>query len=299
MTQSEHTPHVEGVNMGTYVGFKHVAYTLQAGVYAHLRRNGMGARVLYDEFGVHFELTGMDVTLRSGMLLDDAVYVTVEPCHDEESRSLRFRCLASVVRESGRVVVATGELSGQLTRLSNDPRFTDRRKPEPLLGAWIHEDIPMVDAEHPIPVRGREHLGVTWTQRLGYVYGHYFGPLYVDAYLRILEDAKDRFMVEIGCPLEQLAATEGLVPMVTRFNLHLESIANMGVSATIDYHVTNIIKRLLYDAAFQAWELLGDGMGRPLVTGSIQHGYAWLHNGRRASLTDLPTPLLSKFGVAW
>lgn len=72
-------PLVEGMNMGVWIGFKHVNYLMEHGIGRFLRDRGAGIRSLYWGDGVCVAFTASEVRYEVALTIDEPVSVLVRP----------------------------------------------------------------------------------------------------------------------------------------------------------------------------------------------------------------------------
>lgn len=99
------SPLAEGMNMGVYIGFKHINYLIEHAVGTVLHEAHAGISELYYDEQAALQIVGSKTRYLSAVMIDEAVHVAVELKRSEDA-ALEIK--AHVVSER----------SGQLTRLA-------------------------------------------------------------------------------------------------------------------------------------------------------------------------------------
>lgn len=143
---------------------------------------------------------------------------------------------------------------------------------EPLLSGGSADDGPVL--EHLLA--GRNAYG--WRFRIPYPYVHCYERLQMSGYVRLMEEAKHRFVDARGISIGRLLAEQNWIPAVTRSNLTLLGEALLEEDLYVVYTVEDIFKNLLYTARVDYY-VLRDGRPVRTATGTITHGYGTVYNG--------------------
>ncbi|MFI1869647.1 hypothetical protein [Streptomyces jumonjinensis] len=295
------TPSYEGANIGTYLGFKHVNYLVEKGVIEHFRSAGLPVGELYQRFGLGFDVVSLAARLRGGLYIDDEALVRVRPVAPAAGRpALAFEVSLTVPRGGTprRIVTATVHA---VLRLDEDARRLPDRLPvpAPLAFATVREIGPAQPGAavpgRPAPLvsggtvdrdpvldellAGRNGYG--WRMRVPYTYTHFSERVQMSGYLRLIEEAKHRFVDARGISVSRLLSERNWIPLVTESRLEILGEAGMEEDLYTTYEVTGIFKNLQYTSRMECHVVRGGRLLR-VATGAITHGYAVAENGNRA-----------------
>lgn len=306
----ELTPHSEGTNIGSWIGFKHVGYLLEEAVLAHLRDAGLGARHLYDEHGLCVEVVDTDLRILHGMHLDDRVRVRVRPTVPDAG-PLRFALVAAVRDADGRerrlatgtleVVLRREDWTGEAAAVPPElaPHAVDRigaADPDPAVtadGTLVDSAAPGADPLAERLLAGRN--GVVWRRRVPYFYCHWNERLSQTGHLRLVEEVVDLFLARRGISVRDLLARRRWIPAVPRARVRAVGEALMEEEIAVVLTVDEVFKNLVFHADV-AVHVLRDGVPVPVATGRITHGYAEVAGRREWGLVELDDAVVAALG---
>lgn len=298
------TPGYEGANIGTIIGFKHVNYLVEKAVIEHFRRSGVPVGRLYEAHGLGFDVVSIDTRIPVALTVDDEVDIQIDPTTKDGAAELTFKVAMSVVRDSEAKTAVTSTVKVVLRRDESDVRMT-RREPGPDgLGQFVVDRIggaepgEQVAALGPALVSGGctdddpvlEQLlagrnGYAWKFRIPYPFVHFFDRLQMSGYLRLMEEAKHRFVDARGISIATLLDRKNWIPAVTHSKLRLLDEALLEEDLYVVYTVDNIFKNLLYTSRLDCY-VVRDGRLVQTATGAITHAYGVVENGNQGRLVQ-------------
>lgn len=281
-------PAYEGVNIRTWVGFKHFLYLVEQATLQWLRDRGYGARTLFLEHGLGVEIVDCSVQLPAVLELDDEVRAEVS-----EDRGNRLAVRLSVVREGEPVTVLRGKIRVALVR----ERTADRHRQAPAALAGL--EVTALSGTGPPRVRlGRgaspasalsaDAASFVWSWRAPYYYCHFSDRVQHSGFVRTLEEVVDRFLADRGISVGRLLTERSWIPVVSRARVRLLAAAHMEETVHTVFRVTDILRNSLFDAEMSCYVQRG-GELVPVATARILHGYAIAAGagaGGMAELTD-------------
>jgi acyl-CoA thioesterase FadM len=124
---------------------------------------------------------------------------------------------------------------------------------------------------------GRNAYAWRWT--IPYTYCHYNERLQMSGFLRLMEEAKDRFVRDRGISIKTLLDDRKWIPVVPRASLRIVDEALMEEDLYTVFTVAEVFKDFTYTARLDCYAAR-DGRLRPVAAGSIVHGYAVIDNRR-------------------
>lgn len=265
-------PAFEGANIRTWIGFKHFMYLLENAVLHWLRLQGSGARELFLERGLGFEITDCSVQLPAVLELDDEVRAEVTA-----ARGDRLSVQLFVQRDGADVTVLRGKVTVALVR----ERAADvyRPAPEPLAALEVAELGP--PAEHLVVPAGQnagsvlaaDSASFLWSWRAPYFYCHFSDRVQHSGYVRALEEVVDRFLADRGISVGRMLAERSWIPVVSRARVRLIEAAHMEEIVHTVFTVTDILRGVMFDGRMDCFVQRGDRLV-PVATAQILHGYA-------------------------
>ncbi|MFC9897583.1 thioesterase family protein [Nocardia sp. NPDC127579] len=276
------TPMYEGNNVCAWIGFKHINYLVEHAILAHIKGNGLSSRFLYEEYGLGFDVVDIDTRILSSVHLDDELTATVIPAAAEDAWT--FKVVLST--DEGTKVV-TSKVSAVLRRDTYiDPVDRVPAELRPFAAEEIERPYPK-GARRPAPPSGlgpQEFLaalvaganGISWSARIGYPSCHYNERMAMSGYLRLLEEAKDRFVDSRGISVKTLLDEHRWIPAVPHSQVTMLAEARMEETLYIAYTVDDVFKNLTYRSRFDCF-VLRDGTPVHTATGTVVHGYAQIH----------------------
>jgi acyl-CoA thioesterase FadM len=276
-------PSFEGSNISFAIGFKHVNYLVEAAVLEHFRANGLAPGLLYESYGLGFDVVHLTTRLGSVIHGDDNVRCVVKP-----KGGMTFSVALHVDRDWNDVKAVTSTAHVKL-------RIDDHIKPqepipadlEPFAVARLGTQEPRPLAATPVPTglqgRGtsddpvlRELVGDTnafgWKWRIPYFYCHFSERMHMSAFLRVMEEVVDLFLADRGLPIRPVLHERGWIPVVTRSEVELLDEVLMEEDLYTVYTVEDVFKGLLYTSRMDTY-VVRDGKVVHTSTGRITHGY--------------------------
>lgn len=294
-TTARCAPSAEGANIGTVIGFKHVNYLIEKAVIAHFATCGLPIGSLYERFGLGVDLVQLDTRFTRLVTLDDTVTLRVRPKLGEDPGRLDFEVLLTVDRDGDTPKAIPATATTVLRRDGDRRRLPDIAQVPTELAPLVISPV-AVAADGPRPLGGIDGEAVldrltagknayAWRFRVPYPYVHYFDRVCMSGYLRLLEEAKHRFVSARGISIGTLLADHNWIPAVTESHLGLLADAHLEEEMYLVYHVVEVFRNLLYRAHFDAYVRRDDTLVHT-ATGAITHGYGVVENGNRARLVE-------------
>ncbi|UED85086.1 alpha/beta fold hydrolase [Streptomyces profundus] len=303
-TTVTHEPGYEGANIGTGIGFKHVNYLVEKAVLDHFRRCGLPVGALYQEQGVGFDLVHIKSRLAAALFVDDTVSIEVRPATKDGASELTFKVDITAERDGQPKKAVTATARAVLRRDASEVRFT-RWLPLPEgLEPFVTDRIGGAEPGAPVPAPtgpalvsgGSTDTGdpvldqlteganaYAWKFRVPYTYVHFFERMQMSAYLRVMEEAKHRFVDARGISIRTLLDEHNWIPVVTHSSLTLLDEALIEEDMYVVFTVENIFKQLMYTSRVDCY-VARDGHLVRTATGDITHGYGQLTNGNEGGL---------------
>jgi len=269
-------PRFEGMNIGTWLGFKHLNYLVEEAVLDYLRGYGTGPAELYQRYGLCVDIADLDTRIPSALRVDDTATAVVRPrAVDRPGLGLDV-----AIERDGRKVV--GSRVRVLFRQAPRDAGDLAEPPPPHLAPYV---VPGWDGAAPSPAgatgdellarltEGRNAFG--WRLTIPYFYCHFSRAIQMSGYLRIMEEVVHRFLAARGVSVHRLVAEQGWIPAVPHSRLSILDEAGMEEELYVRFTVTQVFKRLTYTADVDCF-VVRDGLLQPTATGRITHGYAHL-----------------------
>ncbi|GGW82047.1 hypothetical protein GCM10010503_69130 [Streptomyces lucensis JCM 4490] len=311
-TTVELSPGYEGANIGTIIGFKHVNYLVEKAVIEHFRRSGLPVGRLYEQHGLGFDVTDIDSRLQTALVVDDQASIAVVPTTKDGADALSFKVTITVERDGAPKKAVVSKVSVQLRLDDNDVRML-RRLPVPEgLEAFVTARIGGAERGPAAPdvsgdallsggcaetdevleqlTAGRNAYG--WKFRIPYPYVHFFDRLQMSGYLRLMEEAKHRFVDARGISIRGLLAERNWIPAVTHSRVTLLDEALLEEDLYVVYTVEDIFKNLLYTSRLDTY-VVRDGHLVQTSTGTITHAYGVVENGSEGRLVTFDDRVLA------
>jgi acyl-CoA thioesterase FadM len=306
------SPGYEGANIGTIIGFKHVNYLVEKAVIEHFRRSGLPVGRLYEQHGLGFDITDIDSRLQTALVVDDQAMIEVSPTTGEGADALSFKVIITVERDGAPKRAVVSKVKVQLRTDDNDVRML-RRLPVPegledfvtarIGGAEPGAAAPVVtdgtlisggsaetDAVLDQLLAGRNAYG--WKFRIPYPFVHFFERLQMSGYLRLMEEAKHRFVDARGISIRELLTEQNWIPAVTHSRVTLLDEALLEEDLYVVYTVEDIFKNLLYTSRLDTY-VVRDGHLVQTSTGTITHAYGVVENGSEGRLVTFDDRVLA------
>ena len=292
-------PRYEGANICTWIGFKHVNYLVEEAVLAHFRAAGAPAGALYEDFGLGLDLVELDTRVLHALHVDDEVTAVVVPATAAADRAVRLRVTLTVDRGGRPRKAATARVAVVLR--AGDPRSSGVDAPAglarfvvPVLGAHRPAEPSSPPGRTGRPGRGAGRRAAPTRcstgsppaatptaggRRSATRYCHFTEWLQLSGYLRLLEEAVDRFLADRGISIATLLADRRWIPVVPRSRVEILAEARMEEDLYTVYTVEDVFKDATYTSRLDCY-VRRDGALRPTATGSITHGYAVIESRR-------------------
>lgn len=293
-------PRYEGANISTFIGFKNFTALAEDVVLQHLRELGHGPQQLFERYGLGTTVVHSSMRLTATMHSDDQVVGTVTPVAAKPGRGAAFDVRLATRRGGAEepVRLLNGRVRVQLiTEKDGNPVEPVPAELAPFVVAEVTGDgaaeplavgdpatVPAVLAEQS----GNSFL---WTWRIPYFACHYYTRIQHQSYVKLLEEAVDRYLAHVGLPITELLAQRDWIPVVSRSRVDLHADAFMGEELLITFAVDDVIKDTLFTARMECRVLRGDRLVH-VASATIMHGYV-LARGENAFadlvVLDAPT----------
>ncbi|MFI0780645.1 hypothetical protein [Streptomyces sp. NPDC021212] len=281
-------PRYEGSNICTWIGFKHVNYLIEEAVLVHFARSGAPARRLYEEHGLGLDIVALDSRILHAFHLDDDAEAEVVPHTSDGDTALAFRVTLRVVRDGSILKAVTADVRVSLRADTYLPgpaeppgefgRFTVDRLGEGV-PAEPRPAVPDGDERAVLAALTEGRNAHAWKWNITYPYCHFTERLQMSGYLRLMEEAKDRFVKSRGISIKTLLDDRRWIPVVPRSWIRITDEALMEEDLYTVYTVEEIFKDLTYTARMDCY-VVRDGALTLTATGGIVHGYALIENRR-------------------
>lgn len=299
-TECRLVPMYEGNNVCAWIGFKHINYLVEQAILQHCKVFGLSSRHLYEAFGVGIDVVDIDTRILNSVHLDDDLTATVSPKDPGAEGEWKFRVVLSA---DGQVKDVTSTVRVALRR---DTYIDDTDQVPDVLRPFVVdaiENTPPASLARPMPTGAAapdtfvnsliaDANGVGWVTRIGYPMCHYNERMAMSGYLRLLEEAKDRFVAARGISVKTLLDENRWIPAVPHSRIVMLAEARMEEDLHVCYAVDEVFKDLTYKSRFDAY-VLRDGLPVHTATGTIIHGYAKIHRRDDWSLVNFDDRVLT------
>ncbi|MEL6679107.1 MAG: hypothetical protein AAFQ51_10390 [Pseudomonadota bacterium] len=304
-TSSTIHPRIEGNNICTWIGFKHVMYVVEEAVISHFRQNQIRQRELYENHGLCLEIVDSEARILHALHIDDEVTAEVED--DLEmvvEGELRLLVNLFVERGDGPVKAVVCRVGVQIKE--DDSPVTDAVAPTPredlapitvktldrvALGdlskftALQTRDIDLlkgrgeIDGDDPVVAALKEIHGTSmvWAWRIPYFYCHYNERMKHSGYIRHLEEAEDLFLATNGISIRRMLHDKKWIPVVPTARAQILTEAMMEETLYTVYTLVDTYRDFTYTHAMNCY-VVRDGKLVPTATGYITHGYARIND---------------------
>lgn len=299
-TVTRRRPRFEGVNICTWIGFKHLMYLVEEGVLDHLRETGAAPRMLFEQHGLCVEIVDSQVRILHALHLDDLAEVEVTRVDEPADRELRFQVVLWIDRAAVRTKAVTAKVAVVL-KVDDSP--VTREHPAapppaelagvvvPVLrrpGAPVPGALPARVEGAEAALRALQPQGanvVAWRWRIPYYYCHYTERLQHSGYVRLLEEAEDRFLAARGISIHHMLHAKRLIPAVPRARVEILAEAYMEEELLVAYTLEDVFKEFTYDHRMDCY-VVRDGALVHTATGRITHGYTVIENREKWGLVS-------------
>lgn len=305
-TQSTIRPRIEGNNICTWIGFKHVMYVVEEAVVNHLRQNGFGQRALYENNGLCLEIVDSEARILHALHIDDEV--TAEVADDEETDAEgELRLLVNLfVQRKGDPVKAVVCRVGVQFKKDDSPVTRDiaptplesltpitvdtiSRQPSGDISRFVNLDGKAIgllngrgeiNGDDDAVVKALTDLhgtSMVWSWRIPYFYCHYNERMKHSGYIRHLEEAEDLFLATNEISIRTMLHEKKWIPVVPTARAQILNEAFMEETLYTVYTLVDVYRDFTYTHAMNCY-VLRDGRLVHTATGHITHGYARINN---------------------
>ncbi|MCJ0871746.1 thioesterase family protein [Streptomyces sp. AP-93] len=286
-------PRYEGSNICTWIGFKHVNYLVEEAVNNHLRSGGLPPGTLYEVYGLCVDIVDIDTRILHAFHIDDVAIAEVKPARKAKDGELLFSVVLQVQRET----LLKAVTSTVRVQLRHDPRGGGGEPVPATLAPYAVERLGAVPAWEPgtpdADVNADDLVkeltagknAYAWKFRIPYWYCHYTERMQMSGYLRMMEEAKDRFVADRGVSIKTLLDEQNWIPVVPHSRITVLDEARMEEDLYTVFTVEEIFKGITYTSRMDTY-VVRDGKLLQTSTGLITHGYAVIENRRDWSLVN-------------
>jgi acyl-CoA thioesterase FadM len=291
------TPRMEGNNIMSWIGFKHVMYLAEEAVIEHFRSCGLGVRTLFEEHGLSLDLVASGARILHALHVDDVVRTEVHPQPFSE-RGISFEVKMFVDRKGDTLLAYRGDVLAVL-RTDNTLELPVVAPPAALSNVVVpRATSPGRESEPSLPVvehnqRGellpdllRGKRGIVWKNRIPYFYCHGNNRLRMSGYLRMVEEAEDLFLEHCDISINTMLETRRWIPVVPSAKVEIVGEAYMEEPLFIAYGLEEITKGYTYTCSMRAFAQRGKQLHH-VASGEIVHGYAHIDSRKDWSLVRL------------
>ena len=273
---------------------------------AHFRAAGFGPGLLFEEFGVGFDIIDIHTRILHALHIDDEARAEVIHLPHKDGFAV-FRVYLFLSRPSGEVKAVSAKVSVVLRR---DDRhggdapvvpaeleiFTvDRIGAAEPAGRAIPIGLDVarnaISSRVPAELLTKEGNAVSWRQRIPYFYCHHTVRFQMSGLLRNMEEVVDLFLAEHGASIRTLLDDQDWIPVVPVSQITMLSEALMEEDIVTIFEVTQVFKRSTYTARMDTYAIRGDQLVL-IATGSITHGYAVIGSRADWSLIEFDDRLM-------
>jgi acyl-CoA thioesterase FadM len=279
-------PSFEGCNIGTWIGFKHVLYLVEAGLLQFFREWGHEPGRLFEAYALCLEMNRSRTRLLSAISIDEEVLVECAPRQPTGS-CLPFSVSVRRARAvgSGRLVHSEVDVAIRLVHQDRDPPLPPPPELAPYVAASArpvsaaitsHEHSALVGASPPSgaaqQLREKQPRAMIWKRRIPYFYCHYTDKLQHSGYVRLMEEAVELLLAERGISIARMLRERDWIPVVSDVSIELLEEAYMEELLYTVLQVEEIYKQVTHRARFDCYV---EREGRLLKTaaGSVTHAY--------------------------
>ncbi|MEU5030375.1 alpha/beta fold hydrolase [Streptomyces milbemycinicus] len=306
-------PRYEGSNICTWIGFKHVNYLVEEAVLIHFAHCGVPARLLYEEYGLGLDIVGLDSRILHAFHMDDEAEAEVVPDTSADDGTLGFRVTIRVDRDDSTLKAVTSKVRVSLrTDTYLDPpveapaelapftvgRLGGHEGAAEAAGACVAADAVLAaggDEAAVLAALTEGRNAYAWKWNITYPYCHFTERLQMSGYLRLMEEAKDRFVLDRGISIKTLLDDRKWIPVVPHSVIRVVDEALMEEDLYTVYTVEEIFKDFTYTSRMDCY-VIRDGKLTLTATGRIVHGYAVIENRRDWHLVPFDQRVLSALG---
>jgi len=304
-TNSTIHPRIEGNNICTWIGFKHVMYVVEEAVVNHFRQNNLRQRELYEAHGLCLEIVDSEARILHALHIDDEVSAQVEDDAEMDvDGELRLLVNLYVERDGAPVKAVVCRVGVQIKE--DDSPVTDTVAPSPLtdlepITVKTIDRVPVgdiskftnldgkdldlldgrgeIDGDDPVVEALKEIHGTSmvWAWRIPYFYCHYNERMKHSGYIRHLEEAEDLFLATNGISIRKMLHDKKWIPVVPTARAQLLNEAMMEETLYTVYTLVDTYRDFTYTHAMNCY-VVRDGKLVQTATGHITHGYARIND---------------------
>lgn len=295
-TESMIYPRLEGNNICTWIGFKHVMYVVEEAVIDHFRKNDYSPRELYENNGLCLEIVDSDARILHALHMDDRVNADVR-IDKEATQEDSLRLLVTLhVNRNGEDIKAVVCRVAVEFKLDDSP-VTHDVAPEtvPAFEPWTKERISRpgpggagksalltergeINPEDDIAdlLKGNANT-LVWKWHIPYFYCHFNERMKHSGYLRLMEEVEDLFLAENGLSIRTMLHTKKWIPVVPSARVEILEEAYMEETLYTTYNLVDTYRDFTYTHRMDCY-VIRDGKLIHTATGSITHGYARIND---------------------
>lgn len=279
-TGFEGRPRYDGANINTFIGFKNFMTLAEEAVLQHFRDHGFGPQRMYSRYGLGLEVVDSSVRLINTLHADDLVHGTVTATAPKTGQGLDCKVELRTHRDGADVQVLSGRLKVALvTEADGDPVEAVPAALQPLVVPGVSgagKSQALATIEVPAGVQAAKALspanGFVWSWQIPYFYCHWYTRFQSSGYVRLLEEATDRYLAHAGLSITELLARRDWIPVVSRARVQMHDDALMGEVLHITYRVDDVLKDVVWNATMECHVQRGDHLVK-VATCTIMHGY--------------------------
>lgn len=277
-TYSGH-PRYEGANISTFIGFKSFMLLAEDAVLQHFRERGLGPQKLFTDYGLGLTIASSSARLVETMHSDDVIGGTVTAGTPKPGTgAIPFAVRLTANHRGADVPVLNGKVLVSLVAERDGTAVLpvpDELAPfvVPRIGAGI-EPTAAATGDDAVRAALADFSGndFRWQWPIPYFACHYYTRIQNSAYVKLLEEAVDRYLEHVGLPITGLLAERDWIPVVSRARVDLHADAYMGETLQITFTVDDIIKETLFTARMDC-HVQRDGELVRVASATIMHGY--------------------------
>ena len=269
-------PRYEGANISTIIGFKNLSYLVEDAVLDHFRQRGTGPQELFERYGLGLEIVDASAWYTGILHIDDEVAGQVEGTPVKSGPGTLCKVQLHTLRPEGEAQVVSARQRVVLVE-EKDGNATEPI-PEELRHLVVPEIAGVSAGPAPVPLTGDAAAtlapanGFVWSWEIPYYFCHWYTRLQNSGYLRLLEEASDRYLAHAGLPITGMLAQRDWIPLVSRARVRMHADAYMGETLHITFTVDDIVKDSLFTATMACHVVRGDQLIQ-VATCTIMHAY--------------------------
>ena len=296
-TTSKIYPRIEGNNICTWIGFKHVMYVVEEAIVDHFRQNGHKPRSLYEDNGLCLEIVDSDARILHALHMDDEVTADVK-LEEEQGKPEELRLLVNLfVERDGETIKAVVCRVAVQFKLDDSPVTADvapvmlpefekwtvekisRGLPDGTGGRALLESRGEVNGDDDVTaiLKADNANSLVWKWHIPYFYCHYNERMKHSGYLRLLEEVEDLFLAENGVSIRTMLHDKSWIPVVPSAQVELLEEAYMEETLYTVYTLVETYRDFTYTHRMDCY-VVRDGKLIKTATGTITHGYARIND---------------------